>query len=77
MTARSGSPHPPAGTVPVRDASLYVEVIGHGYPLLLMHGGPGADHWTLLPFRRWPTGSPWSSTTIAATDARRALLSRR
>jgi proline iminopeptidase len=32
--------------------SLFVEVVGHGYPLLLMHGGPGADHWTLLSFRR-------------------------
>jgi pimeloyl-ACP methyl ester carboxylesterase len=30
---------------------LYVEVIGDGYPLLLMHGGPGADHWSLRPFR--------------------------
>ena len=38
--------------VPVRDVSLFVEVIGRGYPLLLMHGGPGADHWTLAPFRR-------------------------
>lgn len=37
--------------VAVRDVSLFVEVIGHGYPLLLMHGGPGADHWSLLPFR--------------------------
>jgi pimeloyl-ACP methyl ester carboxylesterase len=36
----------------IRDASLFVEVIGRGYPLVLMHGGPGADHWTLLPFRR-------------------------
>jgi proline iminopeptidase len=32
--------------------SLFVDVVGHGYPLLLMHGGPGADHWSLLPFRR-------------------------
>jgi proline iminopeptidase len=40
------------GRVQVRDVSLYVEVIGHGYPLLLMHGGPGADHWTLLSFRQ-------------------------
>jgi pimeloyl-ACP methyl ester carboxylesterase len=40
------------GRIPIRDASLYVEVTGHGYPLLLMHGGPGADHWTLLPFRQ-------------------------
>lgn len=36
----------------IRDVSLYVEVTGHGYPLLLTHGGPGADHWTMLPFRR-------------------------
>ena len=39
-------------TMQIRDASLFVEVIGQGYPLLLMHGGPGADHWTMLPFRR-------------------------
>ena len=40
------------GTMPIRDVSLFVEVMGHGYPLVLMHGGPGADHWTLWPFRR-------------------------
>ena len=39
-------------TMSIRDASLFVDVIGHGYPLLLMHGGPGADHWSMLPFRR-------------------------
>jgi len=39
-------------TMPIRDVSLFVEVVGHGYPLLLMHGGPGADHWTMLPFRQ-------------------------
>ena len=39
-------------TMPIRDVSLFVEVIGRGYPLVLMHGGPGADHWTMLPFRR-------------------------
>ena len=37
---------------PIRDVSLFVEVMGDGYPLLLMHGGPGADHWSLAPFRR-------------------------
>src|SRR5512135_3312569 len=36
----------------IEDASLFVDVVGHGYPLLLMHGGPSADHWTMLPFRR-------------------------
>ena len=39
-------------TMSIRDVSLNVEVVGHGYPLVLMHGGPGADLWTLLPFRR-------------------------
>lgn len=38
-------------TIPIRDVNLYVEVMGQGYPLLLMHGGPGADHTTLLRLR--------------------------
>jgi pimeloyl-ACP methyl ester carboxylesterase len=38
--------------MPIRDVSLFVDVVGRGHPLLLMHGGPGADHWTLLPFRQ-------------------------
>jgi proline iminopeptidase len=38
--------------MPIRDVSLFVEVVGRGYPLLLMHGGPGADHCSMLPFRR-------------------------
>lgn len=37
-------------TIPIRGVSLFVKVIGRGYPLLLMHGGPGADHSTLLSF---------------------------
>jgi proline iminopeptidase len=32
----------------IRDVSLFMKVMGHGYPLLLMHGGPGLDHTTLL-----------------------------
>jgi proline iminopeptidase len=39
-------------TMPIRDVSLFVKVIGQGYPLLLMHGGPGLDHTTLLPLER-------------------------
>lgn len=39
-------------TIPVRDVRLFVDVVGRGYPLALMHGGPGADHWTMLPFRQ-------------------------
>jgi proline iminopeptidase len=37
--------------VAIGDVSLFVEVVGDGYPLLLMHGGPGLDHWSLMPFR--------------------------
>lgn len=36
----------------VRDVKLNIDVVGHGHPLVLMHGGPGADMWTLAPFRR-------------------------
>lgn len=35
----------------IRDVSLFVKVIGHGYPLLLMHGGPSLDHTSLLPLQ--------------------------
>lgn len=38
-------------TIPIRDVSLFVQVMGQGYPLLLMHGGPGLDHTTLLPLK--------------------------
>ena len=33
------------------DVSLFVKVIGHGYPMVLMHGGPSLDHTTLLPLQ--------------------------
>lgn len=38
-------------TIKIRDVSLFVKVIGQGYPLLLMHGGPGLDYTTLLPLQ--------------------------
>ena len=38
--------------IPVRDVYLYVETVGQGDPLLLMHGGPGLDHVSLTPFRK-------------------------
>ena len=38
-------------TMPIRDEQLFVEVLGAGPPLLLMHGGPGLDHVSLTPFR--------------------------
>jgi proline iminopeptidase len=39
------------GTVPniaVRGVSLFVRTMGSGPPIVLMHGGPGLDHTTLL-----------------------------
>jgi proline iminopeptidase len=38
-------------TISIRGVSLFVKVIGHGYPLVLMHGGPGADHASMLAFQ--------------------------
>ena len=38
--------------VPLRDVSLYVDVVGDGDPVVLMHGGPSADLWTMGAFRR-------------------------
>jgi proline iminopeptidase len=35
-------------TMSVRGVSLFVKVVGDGYPLVLMHGGPGLDHTSLL-----------------------------
>ena len=38
-------------TMQVRGVSLNAKIVGHGPPLALMHGGPGADLWTLIAFR--------------------------
>jgi proline-specific peptidase len=35
----------------IRGISLNVKVMGNGYPLVLMHGGPGADLYTLMAFK--------------------------
>lgn len=37
--------------IPVRDISLFVEVMGDGYPMVFMHGGPGQDYTSLLSFK--------------------------
>lgn len=36
----------------VGEVSLFVDVVGRGDPLVLMHGGPSADLWTMGAFRR-------------------------
>ena len=77
MTRTQGLPPPGGGRLSIRDVSLFVDVVGHGYPLVLMHGGPGADHWSLAAFGNAVTGSPWSSTITAATGARPARRCRR
>ena len=35
----------------IRGISLNVKVMGKGYPLVFMHGGPGLDHTSLLPLK--------------------------
>jgi proline iminopeptidase len=35
----------------IRDVSLHMKVMGQGYPLALMHGGPGADLYTLMALK--------------------------
>ena len=35
----------------IRGIKLNVTVTGHGYPLVLMHGGPGLDYQTMLPLQ--------------------------
>ena len=30
--------------------SLYVEQVGYGFPLIILHGGPGLDHTTFRPY---------------------------
>ncbi len=36
----------------IRGVSLFVKLVGHGYPLVLMHGGPGLDHTSLRDLQR-------------------------
>jgi proline iminopeptidase len=38
-------------TMSVRGVSLFVKAMGHGYPLALMHGGPGLDYTSLWSLR--------------------------
>ena len=59
------------GLMPVRDVSLNVDIVGRGYPLVLMHGGPSADLWTLSAFRRLAHRFTLVFTTTAATDGPR------
>jgi proline-specific peptidase len=35
----------------IRGISLNVKVMGKGYPIVLMHGGPGLDYKTMLPLK--------------------------
>jgi pimeloyl-ACP methyl ester carboxylesterase len=38
-------------TISIRGISLFVQLMGQGDPLVLMHGGPGQDYTTLLPLK--------------------------
>lgn len=52
MIARRREPREWPRKVQLGDVSLYVDVVGHGHPVVLMHGGPSADLWTMGGFRR-------------------------
>jgi hypothetical protein len=56
--ARAAEGHGAAVVYPVQsrfvDANgvlIYTETIGHGAPLVILHGGPGASHDYFLPYR--------------------------
>ena len=41
--------------IQIRDVSLFVKVIGQGYPSVLMHGCPSLDHtYAGCSEARWP-----------------------
>lgn len=42
--------HPPGRLVSANGAQLWVEEEGHGEPLMLLSGGPGASHLTFHPY---------------------------
>ena len=47
----NGSIYPiPQGYVDANGVMIYFEMIGHGPPLLIVHGGPGASHDYFLPY---------------------------
>ena len=58
-------------TMPIRDVSLFVKVIGQGYPLRPCTAGLGLDYTSLLPLEPLEPISPSSSMTTAAMAAPR------
>lgn len=58
----------------LRGISLFVKVTGDGHPLVLMHGGPGVDHTTMLPFLLSQITLNWSFMTIDVLGVPKGLL---
>ncbi|HVO43290.1 MAG TPA: hypothetical protein VMT34_11735 [Aggregatilineales bacterium] len=46
---QSDQPFPREGYAPVENAELFYREVGHGRPIILIHGGPDFDHTYLLP----------------------------
>ncbi len=40
---------PREGYIPVENAALFYREVGHGQPIIILHGGPDFDHTYLLP----------------------------
>ncbi len=53
----SYQPAPREGYFPVANAELYYREVGHGQPVVILHGGPDFDHNYLLPDMDLLTGS--------------------
>ena len=49
LTAEAGGPVPLTAMQDVRGVTLFERRIGDGPPVVVLHGGPGADHGYLLP----------------------------
>ena len=44
-----GQPAPREGYIPVQGAELYYREVGHGQPVIVLHGGPDFDHSYFFP----------------------------
>jgi proline-specific peptidase len=57
LAAQTSQNTPPSNVYPIQQGyvdahgeMIYYEIVGHGPPLMILHGGPGASHEYLLPY---------------------------
>ena len=49
LVAVVGKAQDTSGLYPINNTELYLEIMGEGEPILIVHGGPGLNHEYLLP----------------------------